>query len=156
MLNHAAEDSFSRGMDAWRTGNRLEALAMFEAAIELERRLGVKSIQARYLSWYGLCLTLERRRSHDGIYFCREATAKERYNPDLHYNLARACMAAGRRREANDAIDAGLQLHPEHVGILKLRTDLGTRRRPVLPFLSRDNGLNVLLGKLTHGGGRRS
>jgi len=155
MLNHAAEDSFNRGMDAWRSGRRLEALAMFEAAIELERRLGAKNIQPRYLSWYGLCLTLERRSSRDGVYFCREATAKEHYNPDLYYNLARACIAAGRRREASEAIDAGLRLHPEHDGIRRLRSELGTRRRPVLPFLARDNALNVMLGRMAHGSRRK-
>jgi len=156
MLNHAAEDSFNRGMDAWRSGNRLEALARFEAAIELERRIGAKSIQARYLSWYGLSLALQRRRIHEGVYFCREATAKEHYNPDLHWNLARACVAAGRRREAHEAIEAGLRLHPEHDGILRLRAELGERRRPVLPFLARHNALNIVLGKVAYSGRRRS
>lgn len=148
MLTHAAEDSFNRGMDAWRAGQRLEALALFEAAIELERRVGARQIQPRYLSWYGLCLTLERKRGHEGIYFCREATAREQYNPDLYLNLARACLAAGRRREAHEAIEAGLQLHPDHDGILKLRRDMGARRRPALPFLPRGHALNVLLGRM--------
>lgn len=148
MLTHAAEDSFNRGMDAWRSGQRLEALARFEAAIELERRVGAEQIQARYLSWYGLCLTLERKRGHEGIYFCREATAREQYNPDLYLNLARACLVAGRRREAHEAVEAGLRLHPDHDGIVKLRREMGQRRRPAVPFLSRDHALNVMLGRL--------
>ena len=148
MLVHSAEESFRQGMIALQQNRHIEALALFEAAIELERRLGTQEIQPRYLSYYGLCLSLHGKRHRDGVYFCREATAKEQYNADLFLNLGRACLAAGRRREAHDALERGLRLQPGHDGIQKVKSKMGSRRRPVIPFLSRDNPVNIVLGKL--------
>lgn len=148
MLVANAENSFRQGIQAMRTRRTVEALALFEAAIEIERRAGVRSIQPRYLSHYGLLLAVEARRCHEGIYFCREATAREHYNPDLFLNLSRACLAAGRRREAVEALDSGLRLQPEHAGLRALGTRMGRRKSPVIPFLSRNNPLNVFLGRL--------
>ncbi len=152
MLIQSAEESFRRGVNALGNGAHLEALAMFEAAIELERRLGAGGIQARYLSAYGLCLARHARRAREGVYFCREAVQKEPYNPDLHANLGWACLAAGRRREAHEALERGRRLQPEHEDILRAMAEMGRRRPPVLPFLARSHPLNVLLGKLFRSG----
>lgn len=151
MLVHSAEESFRQGLRALRDARTLEALALFEAAIELERRLGTSDIQARYLSYYGLCLALQGHRHRDGVYFCREATTREQYNADLFFNLGRACISARRRREAFDAFERGLRLQPEHEGIRKAMGLMGARRRPALPFLSRSNPVNVMLGRLMNG-----
>ena len=51
MLVQAAESRFARGLLALEAGRGLEALALFEASIELERRLGSRTPQARYLSF---------------------------------------------------------------------------------------------------------
>lgn len=151
MLVHSAEESFRQGLRALRDSRTLEALALFEAAIELERRLGTADIQARYLSYYGLCLALQGHRHRDGVYFCREATTREQYNADLYFNLGRACIAARRRREAFDAFERGLRVQPEHEGIRKAMGLMGSRRKPAIPFLSRSNPMNVVLGRLING-----
>lgn len=151
MLNHVAEESFRQAREALRDGSQVEALALFEAAIECHRKLGVSTeIPPRYLSWYGLCLVSHAGRQHEGLHFCREATQKENYNTELHLNLGRALLAADRRREAHDVLCRGLNLDPDNKVIEKLMKAMGKRRRPAIPFLSRDNPLNIFLGRLTH------
>jgi len=148
MLVHLAEESFQRGVAALEGGNGREAMAFVEAAVERERRLGNGPPQARYLSLYGLCLGTVARKRHKGVQFCREAVGLERYNPDMYCNLGRVLLAAGRRKEAHDWLRRGLGLQPDHQEIIRALKEMGLRRRPPLPFLSRDNALNVYLGRL--------
>jgi len=160
MLVRSAEESFERGKGALDRGRQREALAYFEAAIELEKRFGVHRPQARYLSHYGLCLGITTPRKYEGVQFCREAATLETYNPDLHWNLGRALLAAERRREAHQALVRGLSVQPDHTGIITELKRMGLRKKLALPFLSRTNPINVLLGKIrvadaaAHGPGR--
>lgn len=148
MLVRVAEESFEKGMAAMDQDQAQHALAFFEAAIELERRFGSGTPQPRYLSHYGVCLGLLGKRRHDAVRFCREAVAREGYNPDLLWNLGRALLAAERRAEAHAAFIKGLRLQRDHRGIIQDLKRMGIRRRPPLPFLSRDNPLNMILGRL--------
>lgn len=148
MLVHLAEDSFQKGLAAFEAGRGREAMAFFEAAIELERKLGNGPPQARYLSLYGLCLGTVARERRKGVQFCREALGLERYNPDMYCNLGRVLLAAGRRKEAHDTLRRGLGLQPDHQEIIRALKEMGLRRRPALPFLSRANPLNVYLGRM--------
>ena len=148
MLVRLAEESFEKGMSAMGQGQAQHALAFFEAAIELERRFGTGTPQPRYLSQYGLCLGLLGRNRHEAVRFCREAVAREGYNADLLWNLGRALLAADRRAEAHATFFKGLRLDRDHRGIIQELKRMGIRRKPALPFLSRANPLNVILGRL--------
>lgn len=147
MLSNTAEQRFRRGLDALENGRGIEALALFEAAIELERRHGHGKPQARYLSFYGLCLAIEARRPREGVNYCKQAIARESYNPDLYLNLGRAYLAVGRRKEAWEVFTRGLETAPRHSGILREMERMGHRRRPAVPFLDRSNPINVALGR---------
>ncbi|MBD3868329.1 MAG: hypothetical protein IFK94_09405 [Acidobacteria bacterium] len=149
MLSHAAEASFQKGLDAFHAGRNIEAMALFEAAIELERRKGGSGLQPRYLSYYGVCLAVHADRAREGIYFCREAIAREGYNADLHLNHAKALLVADKRRDAHDSLIRGLSFQPGHREIRVLLKRMGIRKRPVLPFLERENVVNVKLGLIT-------
>ena len=122
-------------------------MALFEAAIEIERRRGTDRPQPRYLSFYGLCLVLERNEVHEGLRYCREAMTLESFNADIRCNLGRVLLRAGRRRQAYRCFVRGLNLEPGHSKILGALKTMGIRRRPVVPFLARANPLNVLLGR---------
>ena len=148
MLVNAAESRFRRGREALDEGRGLEALALFEAALELERRHGAIRPQARYLSFYGLTLALEGGRIREGLGFCKRAIPEEFYNPELYWNYGRVLMAAGRKKEAHDVLRKGQILQPSHAGIAKDLDKLGRRRRPMIPFLSRSHPFNVALGRL--------
>jgi len=149
MLSHAAEASFQKGLEAFHADRNIEAMALFEAAIELERRKGGSGIQPRYLSYYGVCLAVYADRVREGIYFCREAIAREGYNAELHLNHARSLLAADKRREAHESLVRGLSFQPGHREIRILLKKMGIRKRPVLPFLERENLVNVKLGMIT-------
>ena len=148
MLVQAAETRFARGLQALEAGRGLEALALFEAAIELQRRLGAKAPQARYLSFYGLCLALEADRPRDGAELCRQAIGLEFYNADLSWNYARGLLALDRRKDAYQAFVKGLSVQKNHQGILRELARMGWRKKPVVPFLDRKNPVNVALGKM--------
>jgi tetratricopeptide (TPR) repeat protein len=152
MVNRSAEDAYTRGLDALTRGRGREALALFEAAIEIEKRCGIARPQARYLSFYGLCLAIEKKQLNEGIRFCQEALNHEFFNPDLCCNLGRLLYRAGRRRDAYDVLLKGYTLQPNHQGIFEELARMGVRRRPVVGFLSRNNPINVVLGKLTRAG----
>jgi tetratricopeptide (TPR) repeat protein len=151
MLINSAEESFRKGLRALAEGRRKEALALFEAAIELERRFGAHRPQARYLSYYGLCLGLEQNDVHEALRFCREAVTLEGYNADIRCNLGRVLLRAGRLREAHAALAKGQQIQPNHAGIRKALQKMGVRRRPVVPFLTRGHPINRLLGRIRTG-----
>ena len=148
MLVPTAEESFQKGMQAFEEGRGREAMAFFEAAIEIERQLGNHAPQARYLSQYGLCLGTVMQRRHEGVRFCREAVELERFNPDIHCNLGQVLITAGRRKDAYQAFVRGLRVQPDHQSIIRALREMGIRRPPVIPFLRRTNPLNVYLGRL--------
>lgn len=148
MLVQAAETRFQRGLQALEAGRGLEALALFEAALEVERRLGARAPQARYLSYYGLSLALENGQSREGAELCRQAIALEFFNADLCLNYGRVLLANDRRKEAHAAFLKGLSVQKNHQGIIRELARMGWRRRPVLPFLGRNNPVNVILGRL--------
>lgn len=100
------------------------------------------------LSYYGLCLALHRGRIREAAEFCGLGVEKDRYNADVHHNMARVWMAGRSRRKAVESLERGLALDPKHTGLLLLRRELGARKTPVLPFLHRDNPLNISLGRL--------
>jgi tetratricopeptide (TPR) repeat protein len=152
MVNRSAEDAFTRGLAALGNGRGREALALFEAAIEIEKRFGAPQPQARYLSFYGLCLALEKRQLNEGIRFCKQALDQEFFNPDLCCNLGRLLFRAGRRKDAYEVLLKGYSLQPSHQGIFEELSRMGMRRRPVLAFLSRNNPINIILGKMTRAG----
>ena len=128
MLVRSAEESFRKGMQALHEAQTVKALAMFEAALKLEQKFRGARPQPRYLSYYGLCLGLEGTRLKEAIELCREAVAAESYNADLHLNLARVLLAAGRRRDGWEMLQKGLRLEPRHEGE-RIRSEDGTVRR---------------------------
>ncbi len=156
MLVRPAEETFTKGVTALHPGRGIEALALFEAALVIERRHGVARLQARYLSFYGLCLGLEAKRVTEGIRYCRDALDLEFFNPDLCWNLGRLLVHAGERAEGYAVLQKGLGLQPKHAGILRELQRMGRRRRPPVRFLARSNPLNVILGRLLHAGAARN
>lgn len=148
MTDLSSENTFNKGLRAVAHGRFLEALALFEASMELRRRQGGDQPPVKYLSYYGLCLAMASDRVGEAREICESAVEAEFYNPDLYLNLGRVCLRARDRAAAFGALIRGLQLNPRHAGILKEIRRLGIRRRPVLRFLDRSHPLNRVLGRL--------
>jgi len=143
-----SENSFRRGLSAVDRGAHLEALAYFEAAVQLARRLGAEAVPMKYLSYYGWCLAICSDRLDEAREFCEAAVRSEFYNPDAYWNLGRVYLKTGDRSLAFDTIVRGLQLNPRHSGLVGVLRRLGIRRKPVLPLFDRSHPVNRLLGRL--------
>ena len=110
----------------------------------------LSSKTAAGLSFFGLCLALVQKRYKPAIDLCKRAIELQFYNADHHANLARVYVAAGNRKKALEALEAGLKIHPEDEGLIAVRKSLGVRARPAVPFLDRSNPINVTLGQARH------
>ena len=90
------------------------------------------------------------RRIREGLKLCKHGVKVGFHEAENHLNLARTCLLANDRGGAVRAIRDGLRIDPQNADLRKLRHDMGVRSSPVLPFLDRNNPLNVWLGRLRH------
>ena len=102
------------------------------------------------LSGFGVCLAVVQKKFMPAIDLCKRAIELQFYNADHHANLARVYIAAGNRKKALEAVEAGLRIHPEDEYLISVRKSLGVRARPAVPFLDRSNPINVSLGLARH------
>ncbi len=112
------------------------------------------------LSYYGWLMVLVDRRYRAGIETCMKALVKLRttgsfdedtYYQVCYYNLGRAYAAAGKRKEALDALKRGWAYGQWNTVIVKEMQQMGIRReKPPIPFLKRSNLLNRYIGIILH------
>lgn len=139
-----AQASFEEGRAAFEGRDVEGAHAAFERA---HRRA---PSEPRYMSWYGVTLVLVEKNSNLGIVLCEQALRSTGPEPELLLNQARVHLALNQRERAVRSILRGLEAAPGDARLLAARDAIGTRRPPVLSFLSRNNPLNRLLGRLRH------
>lgn len=138
-------EALRRGIDAVRREEYLLGLTLLTDAYS-----GKEMPPADGLSYYGLCLALVQKKFKPAVDLCRKAIELQFYHPEHYANLARVYMAAENRKKALAAIDEGLRVLPDDESLVELRVELGRRKKPVIPFLPRDNALNVALGRARH------
>lgn len=107
-------------------------------------------------SFYGFLVTSVEKRPEEGIKTCRAAIASLKGSAgagqllaECYLNLGKAYVRCENRVEAITALSEGLKADPGHRDLLWELKKLGTRRRPPLPFLSRNNPINKYLGLFT-------
>jgi tetratricopeptide (TPR) repeat protein len=147
MIPQAAEESFRKGRDLLAQGRARDSMAFFRSAIDFDEKANGECEQARYLSYYGLCLCMTRQDLRGALGLCRKATRKDSAHPQLWWNLARVALSLGKRGEAYRALQCGSSIQSDHDGINHDLARMGVRRPPVLVFLPREHRLNILLGK---------
>ncbi len=142
---------FQDGLRHWQDENLERALVCFRTADQnADRHDPFRNL---YTSYHGVALVF--RGDICGLNFCRQAAAVEHQHADVFCNLAMAEYRLNHRRRACMAMNKGLKLNPRHAGLHRLRLQMGVRRPQVVRFLSRDNPLNRLLGKLTYTGNKQ-
>lgn len=137
------------GISATKERRYTQALALFVKAYGATEGStpDQKSKYVEGFSYYGLCLAREQKKFRPAIDFCQKAIEIQFYNAEHYANLTRVYLAAGTRKRAVEILHAGLRALPNDQMLQNLQKELGTRSRPVIPFLSRNNPLNVALGK---------
>jgi tetratricopeptide (TPR) repeat protein len=139
-ISMTANELFEKGREFMDEGNTLAALACFEKAGGGAKVRGMQS-------YLGLCLAMERAQIREGIRLCREAIEEEPDVPVHYLHLGKVYIKAGRKDEAVVTLRRGLS-QGDSEGIKKMLEDLGIRRRPFFPFLSRNHFLNKYTGLL--------
>jgi hypothetical protein len=139
-----ARAAHAEGMAAFGARDLPGAHAAFERAHRRDPRDPV------YMSWYGVTLVLVERNSNLGVLLVDQALRLAGPDPELLLNSARIHLALNQRERAARALGRALELWPDDPRLLAARHAMGTRASPVIPFLSRSNPLNRVLGKLRH------
>lgn len=133
---------FKQGISLLRDGHASEALAYLRRATEL------KPQNPFYLSFLGVAMARAERKWAKAAELCKAAVGMRRHEAQLYVNLAEVCVSAGWRNDAVETLENGFKYCGPDPRITRVRTKLGRRSSPVLPFLDRTNALNRSLGKL--------
>jgi hypothetical protein len=130
----------------WHTG--LELLTQLAKHQEASDEL----LPSVFYSYLGVAIARCEGRRRDGLELCKYAVKLGPREPENRVNLAQAYLIARNRRQAVRQLHAGLKIAPRNRRLRQLGVQIGTRRRPAIPFLSRDNPLNYWIGRLTYRG----
>ena len=114
----------------------------------MERQGGQKNANMKYLSFLGLALNFAQGRSEEGLRMCEQAAKREFFDADVFCNLGIVYLRNRQRGPAFQSFQRGLALRPKHRRIIEELSRYERRSSPVLPFLARDHGLNILFGRL--------
>lgn len=152
MTRSDPKPTLEQAIAAAREDDYLRALTMFLDVYGTENAPPLKTPKAAMgLSWFGLSLALVQKNYKPAIELCRRAIDLEFYNGDHYANLARVYVAQGNRKKALETAEEGMKnVHEDHEYLQAVRTSLGVRSRPAVPFLDRTNPINVSLGQARH------
>ncbi len=142
---------FSEVQQLLRRGKGRQALDILREGLESY------PTDAFLLSYYGCLIAIVENNTKDGIVICENAIkaldismpfGSEFFYPVFYLNLGRAYLKAERKAEAIKAFQQGLKNDPENTDIQWEMKKLGSRKKPPVPFLKRDNPINKYIGML--------
>lgn len=140
------DQDFMNGFESFDNKRFDEAIEHFSSGIKIAGRKSASF--NKYLAFIALCQVLTKDCS--ALNTLRELANQDCYDGDIFCNLAIAEFVSKHRRRAFSAIDKGLNIGSDHDGLAILYEMFDTRRAPTLPFLTRDNPLNIALGKVSY------
>ena len=107
------------------------------------------------LSYYGSLQAIVDKKFRSGVENCKRAirmleergsSSEKTYYPVCYHNLGKAFIAAGRKKDALDALKKGLKYDSGNSDLKKELQGLGVRKQPPVPFLDRSNPINKYIG----------
>ncbi len=141
------ERLLERGLERCRDGDWDRGL---EDLASVSRARRQKNLPGRLYSYLGYGIAKKEGNVEAGLRLCRHAVSLEFYWPENYLNLARTYLLAKDRQRACRAVEEGLKYDPQHPELQELASSFGLRRKPVVSFLSRNNFVNQILGRLRH------
>jgi hypothetical protein len=90
------------------------------------------------------------KQTRKGVQLCQAAIKAQFYEPAHFANLVKLYIERDDRRNAVKTLEQGLRRLPDDPQLNRIRARIGykVRARTTLPFLSRSNPVNVMLGRL--------
>ena len=146
--NSKMQEAAQRGIDLCRAGNWKAGMEILGNIAEADRQ-GTE-LSGLFYSYLGYGIARYERRGKEGLALCQHAIKIQFYEPENYVLLARVYLLRHRRGKAIEALQRALKLNSRHPEAVKLAKEIGFRRRPVLPFLPRNNPLNKALGRMRH------
>lgn len=133
-----AQKEFDRAQKELDQDNVLAALACLERALSIWD-------DPLWHSRLGFCIAKQRGQIIRALELCHVTIEQDSNNPLHYFYLGKIHLIAGNTFDAIQAFRQGMVLGggPEFERMLDV---IGTRKSPVIPFLSRDNVLNKYLG----------
>lgn len=131
-----------KGVTYLNDNNRLAALACFDKAFVIGK-------SPELLSYLSYCMAAERGQIYEALKLCNNALSQEPDNPVHYLNLGRIYLHAGKKKEALLILRKGLTFG-ENQTLRSILEKIGTRGKPVFPFLPRNSFLNKYIGLLLH------
>lgn len=147
--NAAIRERIRQAIEMTRQDRFEEALDIFEAQLPVltEGDIQDRRIAASAFSYYGVCVAMVKRRYADAVNYCNVSLKANFMDADHRANLATVYLERNDREKAIETLNEGLRLQPKNRQIQKIYREIGRRQRPVIPFLPRDNPINVWLGR---------
>jgi tetratricopeptide (TPR) repeat protein len=136
------------GLKLCRAGDWNKGLSVLASV--LEQRGPSDQVPGVVYSYLGYGVARFQNKVREGLKLCEHSLKLQYYEAENHWNLARVQALAGERQAAHQTIEHGLKLDPDHAGLLATQRELGVRKPPIIGFLSRDNPINVMLGRWRH------
>lgn len=119
-----------------------EVFGVYAERASVEGRAIPAGILANYALTVGHCKSLK-----EGLLLCQAAVKSDRHAPEVYSCLAQLYLLANARKQAWEAVRHGLSYGPTHAELRRLEGEMGVRGRPLVPFLHRDNPINIRLGR---------
>ena len=142
------QQAAQRGIDLCRAGNWKAGMKILGNIAEADRQ-GTE-LSGLFYSYLGYGIARYERRVKEGLALCQHSIKVQFYEPENYVLLARVYLLRRRRGKAIEALQRALKLNARHPEAIKLAKEVGYRRRPMLPFLPRNNPLNKALGRMRH------
>jgi tetratricopeptide (TPR) repeat protein len=131
---------FELAREALAAGFTLAALAHLEKSLYLHENPSLHS-------YLGYCIAKERGHIKKGIELCRSSIDREQEEPVHYLNLGKIHLLSGNKEEALRVFREGMA-KGKNVEIQGMLDRIGTRKPPIIKFLSRNNPINRCLGML--------
>jgi len=146
-------EKMAEAIELTRRENYHEALVIFEEHLPglTSGSIPDKRVAAGAVSYYGVCVAKVRRKYAEAVQYCNVSIKANIFDPEHRYNLALVYLERDDRKAAVEALNSGLRLNPKHPRINRIFDEIGRRQKPAIPFLPRNNPLNVWLGRKRRG-----
>jgi hypothetical protein len=147
--HYSARDLLQKGT-AYLDANRIDDAVLMLFTLCERFSAADEPVPPHLLSLYALSLARQGKRK-EAIDIGRTALKRGGRSALCRLHMAKIYLLAESRRKAFEELERGLTMAPKHPDLVRLQREMGVRQPPVIGFLSRDNPINVKLGRARAG-----